>query len=132
MNQLANALDANPVRSLESFPNAFILGSDLEIDRHQHKVFVARDQIDLTPKEYALLLILARQVCECGSGAVTRETFIKELYEGKSPKSNSMEVIVNRIRTKLEKSKLVISTVRSKGYELCMRDGTEVGVYAPE
>jgi two-component system copper resistance phosphate regulon response regulator CusR len=91
--------------------------SDLEIDTGKHEVRRNGDLIELTPKEYAVLEYLARNV-----GRVMTRTLITEYGWGYhfDPGTNVVDVVINRLRKKVDqgfKPKLV-HTVRGVGYVL--------------
>ncbi len=92
----------------------------LEIDRIARRVSVAGTRVDLTAREYALLVFLAENVGE----VVPRTTLLVEVW-GTSfdPGSNLVEVQISRLRDKLGEHAGVIDTVRGLGYRL-RRDTT--------
>ena len=91
--------------------------ADLVIDTGRHEARRGDQSIDLTPKEYAVLEYLARNV-----GRVLSRTLITEYawdYHF-DPGTNIVDVVINRLRKKLEtgsKAKLIY-TVRGVGYVL--------------
>jgi two-component system, OmpR family, copper resistance phosphate regulon response regulator CusR len=94
---------------------------DLEIDFFQHRVRRAKRQLDLTPKEFALLSHLARR-----AGEVISRTVLSEQAWGLNFDSgtNIVDVHIRRLRSKVDdpfEDKL-IHTVRGIGYVL--RDET--------
>ncbi|MBF0308442.1 MAG: response regulator transcription factor [Magnetococcales bacterium] len=76
-----------------------------------HEVFWYGNRVDLSPREYALLLLLL----ENAGRVVTRERVIDTLYgwEGEA-ESNTLEVFVHRLRRKFDAE--LIRTVRGIGY----------------
>jgi two-component system, OmpR family, copper resistance phosphate regulon response regulator CusR len=108
-------LRRGPVRT----PEVLRVG-DLEIDFPAHKVLRAGKRIDLTPKEFALLSLLARR-----SGEVLSRTRIAERiwdidFESET---NVVDVHMRRLRLKVDdpfETKL-IHTVRGMGYVLEVR-----------
>jgi two-component system, OmpR family, copper resistance phosphate regulon response regulator CusR len=108
-------LRRGPVRTPEVLRVA-----DLEIDFPAHKVMRAGKRIDLTPKEFALLSLLARR-----SGEVLSRTRIAERiwdidFESET---NVVDVHMRRLRLKVDdpfETKL-IHTVRGMGYVLEVR-----------
>ena len=105
-------LRRGPVRTPEVLRVA-----DLEIDFPAHRVLRAGKRIDLTPKEFALLSLLARR-----SGEVLSRTRIAERiwdidFESET---NVVDVHMRRLRIKVDdpfETKL-IHTVRGMGYVL--------------
>lgn len=90
---------------------------DLEIDYLKHKVARAGKPIDLTPKEFALLSLLARR-----KGEVLSRTLIAEQVWDMNFDSdtNIIDVAIRRLRQKIDHQHPVklIHTVRGVGYFL--------------
>jgi two-component system copper resistance phosphate regulon response regulator CusR len=90
---------------------------DLEIDLLQHKVLRAGKRIDLTPKEFSLLALLARN-----SGEIVSRSHIADQVWGMSFESetNVVDVHIGRLRNKIDLpfSKKLIHTIRGMGYVL--------------
>jgi DNA-binding response OmpR family regulator len=90
---------------------------DLYIATKQHKVFRDGTEISFTPKEYELLLFLARhnnEVC-------TREMLLQEVWGYDfTGKTNVVDVYIKHIRSKLDKGRRrkLLHTVRGAGYML--------------
>ncbi len=91
---------------------------DLEIDRIGHRVHLAGRALDLTAREYALLLHLAHRA----DRVVTRTMLLAQVW-GTSfdPGSNLVEVHVSRVRDKLGAHAWMVETVRGAGYRLRTR-----------
>ena len=87
----------------------------IEIDRLGHRASLAGRQLDLTGREYALLLHLAHRE----GRVVTRSSLLAQVW-GTSfdPGSNLVEVHVSRLRDKLRDHAWMIETVRGAGYRL--------------
>jgi two-component system copper resistance phosphate regulon response regulator CusR len=88
---------------------------DLEIDTQTREVRRAGKQIELTPKEYAVLEYLMRH-----QGRVMSRTLITEYawdYHF-DPGTNIVDVVINRLRKKLEQTPgpRLLHTVRGVGY----------------
>ena len=90
---------------------------ELEIDRMRHKVARAGKPLDLTPKEFALLLLLARR-----QGSVLSQTIIAEQVWDMNfdCATNVVQVHIRRLRSKVDDGfeKPLIHTVRGVGYVL--------------
>ena len=91
--------------------------ADLEVDTGRHEVRRSGRLIELTPKEYAVLEYLARNV-----GRVMSRTLITE-YAWEyhfDPGTNIVDVVINRLRKKLDSNvnTKLIYTVRGVGYVL--------------
>lgn len=73
---------------------------DLELDVKRHKVIVGGNQVDLTGKEFHILLLLATHPGE----VLTKSQIIEEVW-GKEyvDESTSIGVLIRRIREKIEK-----------------------------
>jgi len=91
--------------------------ADLVLDPATRKVTRAGQQIDLTPREYALLEFLMRR-----TGSVcTRSALIEGIWDMNFDSlTNVLDVLINRLRTKVDYpfDKHLIHTVRSVGYVL--------------
>jgi len=91
--------------------------ADLEIDLAAHRVSRASKRLDLTPKEFALLSLLARRAGEVLSRTLIAEQIWDMNFDSDS---NVVDVHVRRLRMKVDdpyESKL-IHTVRGVGYVL--------------
>jgi len=88
---------------------------DLEIDAIKHQVRRNEIRIDLTPKEFQLLLLMVRR-----QGEVLSRTFIAEQVWGINFNSdtNVIDVAVRRLRRKVDDNfeHKLIHTVRGVGY----------------
>lgn len=91
-----------------------VLG-ELEIDRLQRQVTLRDRPLELTAREYAMLLFLAGQPDQ----VVTRaEIFAHVWTSGADPASNLVDVHISRLREKFGDLAWMIDTVRGKGYRL--------------
>jgi len=90
---------------------------DLELDLLQHRATRGGKRLDLTPKEFALLSLLARR-----KGEVLSRTLIAEQVWDMNFDSdtNVVDVAVRRLRSKVDDPwpKKLIHTVRGMGYVL--------------
>ncbi len=91
--------------------------ADLELDLTRHKAARGGSRLDLTPKEFALLSLLARR-----SGEVLSRTLIAEQVWDMNFDSgtNVVDVHVRRLRSKVDDpfERKLIHTVRGAGYVL--------------
>jgi two-component system copper resistance phosphate regulon response regulator CusR len=91
--------------------------SDLEIDTLRHRVCRAGQELQLTAKEYALLLLLARN-----KGRILSRTMIAEAIWGlfHDQQSNAVDALVRRLRAKLDTpfETALLHTIRGTGYVL--------------
>ncbi len=89
--------------------------ANLSIDTGGRTVTRAGKEIELTPKEYAVLEYLARN-----AGRVMSRTLITEYAWGYhfDPGTNVVDVVINRLRKKIDQGfkPRLISTVRGVGY----------------
>lgn len=87
----------------------------LSIDRAAHKVAVRNAEIDLTPTEYKLLLLLAER-----RGRVQgRAQLLESVWEAAPDiQTRTVDMHVQRLRAKLESAGDLIETVRGFGYRL--------------
>ena len=90
---------------------------DLTIDFSGHSVFRGGRDVPLTPREFAMLAYLANRP----SIIVNRDELGAHLYdEGNDPISNAVDVLVGRLRRKLQVKGRPdpIQTRRGLGYQL--------------
>ena len=98
-----------------SVPNV-IKYRDLEIDTKSHKVFVRGELVELTPKEYQILVILASGINE----VFTREQLVEAVWGAEYVgDSSGVTVFIRKIREKIEEDPSeprYIQTVWRVGY----------------
>jgi two-component system, OmpR family, phosphate regulon response regulator PhoB len=87
----------------------------ITIDRAEHRVSVDTQTVDLTPTEYKLLLTLAER-----RGRVQGRAHLLETVWDAAPdiQTRTVDMHVQRLRTKLGPSGELIETVRGFGYRL--------------
>lgn len=87
----------------------------LRIDRNAHTVTVADEPVDLTPTEYKLLLLLVDR-----KGRVQARAHLLEAVWEAAPdiQTRTVDMHVQRLRTKLGIAGEMIETVRGFGYRL--------------
>jgi len=90
---------------------------DLKIDLIQHRVTRGGSRIDLTPKEFQLLALLARRKGETLSRTVIAEQVWDMNFDSDT---NVVDVHIRRLRSKIElpDQARLIQTVRGMGYVL--------------
>jgi len=87
----------------------------LAIDRAAHQVSVRGHEVDLTPTEYKLLLILA----ERRGRTQARAHLLETVWEAAPDiQTRTVDMHVQRLRTKLHPAGDLIETVRGFGYRL--------------
>jgi DNA-binding response OmpR family regulator len=90
---------------------------DLRIDLPTQRVWRGREEIPLTPREYALLEYLAMRAGQ----TVSRTDIWEHVYEfNSSATSNVVDVYIGYLRKKIERSNrpALIHTARGRGYSL--------------
>ncbi len=94
---------------------------DLRLDRIRHKATRAGQALDLTPKEFALLALLAERAGEVVSRTVIAEAIWDINFECST---NVIDVHVRRLRGKLDDPfpRRLLHTVRGFGYVLEARE----------
>ena len=108
--RVRSILRRSPIRSAEVFKVA-----DLEIDFVRHRATRAGKRLDLRPKEFALLSLLARRSSEVLSRTLIAEQVWDMNFDSET---NVVDVHVRRLRAKVDdpfENKL-IHTVRGMGY----------------
>lgn len=95
--------------------NNIIRAGDLILDTQAHKVFRNNVEIQLTPKEYAILEYLMRNK----NRVISRTKLSEHIYEFHfDPGTNVIDVYINKLRNKIDKGheKQMIRTIRGVGY----------------
>jgi two-component system, OmpR family, response regulator len=90
---------------------------DLEVNRVSHQVSRAGRVIDLSPKEYALLEFLLRNL----GRTVTRAEIIEDVWRVHNGSiTNVVDVYINYLRRKLDTAsdRPLIRTIRGVGYQI--------------
>lgn len=87
----------------------------IKVDRSAHRVHVNEHEIELTPTEYKLLLTLAER-----RGRVQSRAHLLETVWDAAPdiQTRTVDMHVQRLRTKLHPAGDLIETVRGFGYRL--------------
>jgi two-component system phosphate regulon response regulator PhoB len=96
-------------------PSDMLLVGPITIDRAAHRVMVSDEEIELTPTEYKLLLTLVER-----RGRVQGRAHLLEMVWEASPdiQTRTVDMHVQRLRTKLGAAGDLIETVRGFGYRL--------------
>ena len=98
--------------------------ANLQVDLIARKAWRAGARIDLTAKEFALLVVLARR-----QGEILSKTAIAELVWDMNFDSNTnvVEVAIKRLRAKIDAgfTPRLLHTIRGMGYVMEVRDGGE-------
>jgi two-component system, OmpR family, copper resistance phosphate regulon response regulator CusR len=110
--RIRTVLRRGPARQPDSVQVA-----DLEIDLTRHRATRGGQRLDLTPKEFSLLSLLARRTGE----VLTRTLIAEQVWDvTHGGDSNVVDVHVRRLRTKMDVpfERKLIHTVRGVGYVL--------------
>jgi two-component system copper resistance phosphate regulon response regulator CusR len=108
-------------RRPQNAPNYELKADDLVVNLATHRVERAGRQIDLTAKEYALLVFFMRHAGEVLSRTRIYEQVWDERYDGLS---NTLEVHVMELRRKIEAlGSRLIYTLRNQGYRFGVTAG---------
>jgi DNA-binding response OmpR family regulator len=92
----------------------------LVIDLVERIVHIEGVRLDLTPREYSLLVLLARNA----GRVVSRSEILSQVWEMlRDPGSNVIEVNVRNLREKLGALGSSIETVRGAGYRFTLAEG---------
>lgn len=87
----------------------------LKLNTNSGRVHLQDQELDLTPKESTILQVL---ISKAGQ-VVSKRTLIDQVSDWKDESSeNAVEIVIHRLRKKLDASDVQISTVRGFGYVL--------------
>lgn len=107
------------IRRGQSEPQTLRVGT-LTIELVEHVVHVDGTRLDLTPREYSLLVLLARNA----GRVVPRSEILNQVWQTvRDPGSNVIEVNVKNLREKLGAAAPLIETVRGIGYRMMLLEG---------
>ena len=88
---------------------------DLTLDLLTREARRGEDQIELQPREFALLEYLMRHA----GRAVTKTMILEHIFDYSfDPQTNVVDVLVHRLRGKVDKERAMIHTIRGVGYVL--------------
>ncbi len=108
-------------RSADMVPMKLRCG-DLELDPATRHVYRAGREVELTPKEFALLEFLMRRA----GRPVTRTSILNNVWDmNYDTLTNVVDVLVNRLRKKVDHpfADQLIETVRGVGYRMKQENG---------
>jgi len=94
-----------------------LTASDLRLDPGRRAAWRGAEPLSLTSREFTILELLMR----CPGAVVSREHILEQAWgEREEPMSNTIDVLVGRLRRKLDRQKQPsrIETVRGMGYRL--------------
>jgi len=88
---------------------------DLSLDLLTREVRRGAEKIELQPREFALLEYLMRSA----NRAVTKTMILEHIFDYSfDPQTNVVDVLVHRLRNKVDPAKTMIQTMRGVGYVL--------------
>jgi two-component system OmpR family response regulator len=92
-----------------------LAAGDIELDRVQRSVRVAGREVELQPKEFTLLAFLLRHA----GRPVTKTMLLEHVWDYSfDPDTNVVDVLVHRLRAKVDPERTRIETLRGVGYVL--------------
>ena len=95
-------------------PTRLVVG-DLSLDLLSREVQRGGENIELQPREFALLEYLMRHA----NRPVTKTMILEHIFDYSfDPQTNVVDVLVHRLRGKVDKDKAMIHTIRGVGYVL--------------
>jgi len=95
-------------------PSRLVVG-DLTVDLLTREVRRGKEPIELQPREFALLEYLMRHP----NRPVTKTMILEHIFDYSfDPQTNVVDVLVHRLRSKVDKDKAMIHTIRGVGYVL--------------
>ena len=104
-------------RSTRAEEPTSLSAGDLRMDLLQRKVWRGETELDLRPREWALLEYLVRNT----GRVVSKTSILEHVYDYSfDPQTNVVDVLVHRLRASVDKpfEKKLIRTVRGVGYVL--------------
>lgn len=87
---------------------------DLYVNPEKHIIKVCGDEINLSFKEYSLLLTLL----EANGNVVTRDTLLARVWGEFYEESRTLDVHIRKLRVKLKSAGDLIKTIKNIGYRL--------------
>jgi two-component system OmpR family response regulator len=95
-------------------PTRLVVG-DLTLDLLTREVQRGSEQIELQPREFALLEYLMRNA----NRTVTKTMILEHIFDYSfDPQTNVVDVLVHRLRSKVDKDRAMLNTIRGVGYVL--------------
>lgn len=95
-------------------PTSLVVG-DLTLDLLTREVHRAGQLIELQPREFALLEYLMRHA----NRPITKTMILEHIFDYSfDPQTNVVDVLVHRLRSKVDQDKAMIHTIRGVGYVL--------------
>jgi two-component system OmpR family response regulator len=95
-------------------PTRLVVG-DLAMDLLKREVHRGEEKIELQPREFALLEYMMRHATR----PVTKTMILEHIFDYSfDPQTNVVDVLVHRLRSKVDKGRGMIHTIRGVGYVL--------------
>lgn len=95
-------------------PTRLVVG-DLIMDLLKREVNRGNEKIELQPREFALLEYMMRH----STRPVTKTMILEHIFDYSfDPQTNVVDVLVHRLRSKVDKGRAMIHTIRGVGYVL--------------
>jgi len=92
-----------------------LVAGDLTMDLLKREVHRGTEKIDLQPREFALLEYMMRH----STRPVTKTMILEHIFDYSfDPQTNVVDVLVHRLRSKIDKGRAMIHTIRGVGYVL--------------
>jgi two-component system OmpR family response regulator len=102
-------------RSTQTVEPTRLTVGDLSLDLLTREVRRGSESIELQPREFALLEYLMRSA----NRAVTKTMILEHIFDYSfDPQTNVVDVLVHRLRNKVDPEKTMIQTIRGVGYAL--------------
>lgn len=109
------------IRRNQKRPALELRAGDLMLQPWQRRLFCGESEIQLTSREFAIVETLVRSA----DAVISREDLLEQAWgEREEPMSNTIDVLMARIRKKLAagSSTVRIETIRGSGYRLRTRE----------
>lgn len=102
-------------RSRQNTQKEILMAGDLKMDTARHQVWIGRERVNLTVKEYELL----KKFLSHPGRAFSRDQLLESIWgEAYLGQSRTVDVHIGTLRTKLKGLASLIETVRGVGYRL--------------
>jgi two-component system OmpR family response regulator len=102
-------------RATQTVEPSRLAAGDLSLDLITREVRRGNERIELQPREFSLLEYLLRHV----NRVVTKTMILEHVFDFNfDPQTNVVDVLVHRLRAKVDPDKKMIHTIRGVGYVL--------------
>lgn len=101
--------------NVNSLEHSILSFKEIEVDEAKHTVKISNQFIDLSPKEYELIVYFMKNI----NRVVSRDTLLRVIWGGEYfGDTRTVDTHINRLRNKLEDCNTYLKTVRGFGYKL--------------